>query len=311
MGLDAQEIGGILPILYSFFDEEGRLRHDGFEHQIEHCMGDGASGIVLFGFVTQFYRLTFEEKREIAVLCSRILRGRGSFGVTIMEPSLEAQVALIRIAEEAGADWIILQPPLGPPSPPALWLEMLRRAAAATALPVAVQNATIAGTTLSNEQLLALQDSQPNIRLCKAEADSADVAAFAAEFGERFRVITGNWGVEYPLFRQAGAHGLIPAPNFVAEQAAIHRASDPGNPDTATVDRIHESILPLLQMLRERAALEDQIQLGKYIYHRRTGYPLGGNRLPGPQRLNPFFARHIDRLCERLQAAGGISQRIA
>ncbi|MEO1105721.1 MAG: hypothetical protein AAFW98_18640, partial [Pseudomonadota bacterium] len=60
--MNASEIGGILPVLYSFFDERGGLRQEGFAHQVAHSMENGSRGVVLFGFVTQFYRLTFSAK---------------------------------------------------------------------------------------------------------------------------------------------------------------------------------------------------------------------------------------------------------
>ena len=294
----ATGIGGVLPVLYSFFDADERLRMDGYSHQIEHCMESGASGIVLFGFVTQFYRLSFEEKAEVARRCARQLAGRGSLGITVMESSLAGQIALVRVAEEVGADWVILQPPLGPPSQPALWLELVTRVAAATELPVAIQNATMAGTTFTNDQLLALNDRQPNICLCKAETSAADVAAFARDHGDRFRVITGNWGVEYPFFLKNGAHGVIPAPNFVPEQVALHRAAEAGDADA--VYRIHREILPLMQFLRERPPPEGQLILGKYAYQLRTGYDAGANRLPGPVEIDAALRSHLEDLCHRL-----------
>lgn len=291
---------GIHPVLYSFFGEDDALRYDGFEQQVEWCLKEGAAGIVLFGFVTQFYRLTNAEKREAMRVCAAALGGRAPFAVTVMEPSVAAQIELVRAAEAAGAGWVILQPPLGPPSLPARWLEGLVTVAAATSLPVAVQNAPIAGTTLSNAELVALQERAPNVTICKAETGAVDVAAFAREEGERFSVMTGNWGVEYPYFRANGAHGLIPAPNFVGEQVALHRASDPAAPDLDETDRIHAAILPLMQFLREREPPEGQILLGRYAYQRRTGYAAGGNRLPGPLAIDPALTRHVDRLCERL-----------
>lgn len=298
----ARSIGGILPVLYSFFDEAGELRLDGFAHQVDHSLGNGAVGVVLFGFVTQFYRLTLEEKLRIIETTATALGGRGSLGVTVMEPTIEGQLTLVRAAERAAADWIILQPPLGPPSDPRLWLDLLDRVAGATGLPVAVQNAVVAGTTLRIEQLLALQDRRPNICLCKAETASEDVARFGREFGERFRVITGNWGVEYPFFRQNGAHGLIPAPNFVAEQVAIHRATEPGGAGMDEALRLQALILPLMQFIRERPPVEGQLILGKYAYEKRTGFKAGGNRLPGPQGIDSAVRAFLDVLCARLAA---------
>ena len=293
-------IGGILPVLYSFFDDGGGLRLDGYAHQIDHAMASGAHGVVLFGFVTQFYRLTLAEKLDVIALAARQLAGRGTLGITVMEPTIEGQRALVTAAEDAGADWIIVQPPLGPPCLPQDWVVLVEALARATPLTVALQNAPLTGTTLTAAALAELNRAAPNIAAVKAETDSADVAAFATAHGDTFRVITGNWGVDYPFFRAHGVHGLIPAPNFVAEQVEIHDATERG--DLGRADAVHAKILPLMQFIRERGGVEAQLILGKYAYERRTGYPAGGNRLPGPPRIDPLLRAHIDRLTDTLAA---------
>lgn len=298
--MTGDRIAGINPVLYAFFDHSGRLRQDGFRHQVDHCMDVGAAGVVLFGFVTQFYRLSFTEKVESLRTSVAAMAGRGLVGITIMEPSPEGQVELIRAAREEGADWVILQPPLGPPAQPADWLDMLAEIIAGAGLPVAIQNAAIANTQLTTAQLLALQGRCPSLIGVKAETDSADVAAFCREHRQRFRILTGDWGVEYPFFARHGAHGLIPAPNFVAEQVALQAAAETGDWDR--VDEIHEALLPLMQFLRERAAPEGQILLGKAAYGWRTGFDPGGNRRPGPQVMDAEIRAHAQHLHARLLA---------
>lgn len=292
------DLGGVLPVLYAFFDDRGALRLDGFRHQVVHCLENGAAGVILFGFVTQFYRLSFAEKVAAIRETARSLDGGASLGVTVMEANVDGQLELCKVAREEGADWVILQPPLGPPARSSDWISMLRNIIDGAALPVAVQNALIAGTHLANDELIALQDGSPNLIAVKAETASEDVAAFAADFGHRFRVLTGNWGVEYPFFSRNGAHGLIPAPNFVPEQVELHRAAQSG--DWETVDSIHASILPLLQFFRERPAPEGQILLGKQAYGWRTGFDPGGNRAPGPSSCDPRIVQHARHLYDRL-----------
>ncbi|MCK7615708.1 dihydrodipicolinate synthase family protein [Roseibium sediminicola] len=288
------EIGGVLPVLYSFFDDGGNLRLDGFRHQCEHCLANGANGVVLFGFVTQFYRLSFAEKVAALRETARSLEGRGTLGVTIMEASVAGQMELIRVARDEGADWVILQPPLGPPARAPDWMEMLKPLIDEAGIPVAVQNALIAGTCLSNGDLITLQTECPNLMGVKAETSSEDVAAFARNCRDRFRILTGNWGVEYPFFLRSGVHGVIPAPNFVKEQVALHKAAI--REDWEKVDQIHAQILPLMQFIRERPAPEEQIILGKQAYSWRTSYTVGTNRKPGPASINSHILAHAHNL---------------
>ena len=300
MTIETGKIGGILPVLYSFFDEGGALRPGAFAAQTAHSMESGATGVVLFGFVTQFYRLTSEEKTVALSETAEALNGRGVLGVTVMESTAQGQIALIRAAEAAGADFIILQPPLGPPGCAPDWAGMILEVARSTALPVMVQNAHVAGTTLSPDVLADLRTQIPNLAGVKAETDSAEVAAFAREHSDVFRVLTGNWGVEYPFFRENGAHGLIPAPNFVPEQAAIHEALSPGGAGFEAALTIQGRILPLMQFIRERPTVERQLVLGKRALARRLGLAPCAGRVPGPKTEDPAIERHADRLARIL-----------
>ncbi|UWR13437.1 dihydrodipicolinate synthase family protein [Sulfitobacter mediterraneus] len=292
-------IGGVLPVLYAFFDNSGQLRQEGFRHQVDHCLAAGAGGVVLFGFVTQFYRLSFAEKVESLRTTVAAVNAQGSVCVTVMEPSPDGQAELIRVAREEGADWVILQPPLGPPAMPSDWIEMLGELIADAGLPVAVQNANMATTQLSNTQLVKLQEQCPNLVGVKAETSAEDVAAFCQSHANRFRILVGDWGVEYPFFARQGAHGLIPASNFVSQQVAQYQAAQGGN--WSMVDDIQQKILPLMQFFRERVAPEGQVLLGKMAYGWATGLEPGGNRRPGPNRLDPAILHYAQHLWQRLQ----------
>ncbi|MEV8468349.1 dihydrodipicolinate synthase family protein [Fluviibacterium sp. DFM31] len=91
-------VQGIHPVLYALFDQNGGLRQDGFRHQLAHSIENGAQGVVLFGFVTQFYRLSFAEKIETLRTTVAAMQVRGQVGVTVMEPPPEGQILLGKAA---------------------------------------------------------------------------------------------------------------------------------------------------------------------------------------------------------------------
>ncbi len=298
MTFDTRRIGGILPVLYSFFDADGTLRPGAFAAQTAHAIEAGAQGVILFGFVTQFYRLSGSEKRTALAETAAALGGRGLLGVTIMEANVEAQIALVRDAEAAGADFLILQPPLAPPGCNTDWRYMIEAVTRATHLPVTIQNAIVAGTSLSSSEIVTLGRDLPNLVGVKAETASADIARFARDHGDRFRVLTGNWGVEYPFFARHGAHGQIPAPNFVPEQVAQHAALARG--DLEEAHRIQCRILPLMQFLRERPTVEEQLVLGKHALSQRIGLAPCAGRVPGPRAADALMKSEVDRLLDLL-----------
>lgn len=295
--VDPARIGGILPVLYSYFDEGDALRPGAFAAQTRHCMESGAAGVVLFGFVTQFYRLTFAEKQAaMAETAAALEGGPGLMGVTVMEATATGQITLARAAEAAGADFVILQPPLAPPGCNPDWIRMVEAVAGATDMAVTIQNAALAGATMSPAQLVALQERCPNLVGVKAETSSAEIAAFARDQGDRFRVLTGNWGVEYPFFAVNGAHGLIPAPNFVPEQVAIHAELQPGGAGLDAALHRHARILPLMQVFRERPTVEDQVLLGKQHLAARIGLDPCVGRRPGPRVVDSALSEYAELL---------------
>jgi dihydrodipicolinate synthase/N-acetylneuraminate lyase len=135
----------------------------------------------------------------------------------------------------------------------------------------------------------------------KAETDMLDIADFATTHGHSFGVITGNWGIDYPFQRLQGAHGLIPAPCFVREQVAIHRAFEPDGGGIDAAMAIHERILPLMQFFRERP-IDEQLLLAKYAFAQRTELEFGGERLPAVGPLDRRMVEYVNRLIRRLNS---------
>lgn len=295
-------ISGIIPVLFSYFDEAGALRLEAFEQQVDWCIGHGASGVMVLGFGTQFYRLSFAEKIEIIERTARAVSGRGTLGVTVMENTLEGQLELVRVAERNGADWIILQPPLGPPPGGARWMQMIERVARSTRLAIAPQNASVAGSTLSIAQLVELRDRCPNILYVKAETNMLDVANLVRDQGDKFGIITGDYGIDFPFQRALGSHGMIPGPNFVPEHVAIDRALAPGGAGLEAALAIHQRILPLMQLIRERGG-DESILLAKRAFMRRSGIEVGGERLPVAGPVDERLVAYVDLLSDRLVAS--------
>lgn len=297
-------ITGIIPVLFSYFDADGGLRLDAFGQQLDHCLREGASGVMIFGFGTQFYRLTPTEKLEILDYCAHHLHGRGTLGVTVTGETVETQIALARAAERAGAHWLILQPPPGPPVGGARWLPVVERVAAATSLPIAIQNAAIAGSTLSMPQIEALASRCPTLSFLKAETETLAVADLITRMGHRLSVIAGNFGVDYPFLRQVGAQGMIPGPNFVGEFVKMHRAFEPGGGGMSAAMALHEAVMPLTQLIRDSHS-DIGLLIGKRAFAHRSGIDPGGERMPMAGPLDARLAAHIDALAERLETSLG------
>ncbi len=56
---------GIYPMLYAFFDREGRLDRAALRAQIEHCLQSGVHGVAVLGLATEVDKLSGDERRRL------------------------------------------------------------------------------------------------------------------------------------------------------------------------------------------------------------------------------------------------------
>jgi hypothetical protein len=153
---------GIYPILYAFFDAEGALARDGIVAQVEAAVRHGAHGVAVLGIATETNKLDAGERRTVMEWTAQALRKRLPLAVTIAEPSVHGQVAFARAAHEAGADFVILQPPPVSGLAESEYLRFFGAVADAAPLPVAIQNAAqFLGIGLSNAGLASLHRNSP------------------------------------------------------------------------------------------------------------------------------------------------------
>jgi len=211
--MDTSRFHGIYPILYAFFDAEGRPQRAPIAAQVEAAVRHGAHGVAVLGLATETNKLNVRERRRIMDWTAEALNGRLPLAVTIAEPSAHGQAGFARMAKEAGADWLILQP--GPVAGLAE-IEHLRffgAVADRTDLPVAIQNAAqFLGVGLSNEGLRTLNRNHPNVCLLKGEAPAQVIQRLIEDTEGAYRVFNGRGGMELTDNLRAGCVGMIPAP---------------------------------------------------------------------------------------------------
>lgn len=287
---------GIYPILYAFFDADGRPSREGIVAQVEAAVRHGAHGVAVLGIATETNKLDAAERRSIMEWTAQALEARLPLAVTIAEPSVHGQVAFALAARDAGADWVILQPP---PVVGLAELEYLRffgAVADAAPLPVAIQNAAqFLGIGLSNAGLATLHRNHPNVRLLKGEAPSHVIARLIDDTGGAFRVFNGRGGLELPDCLRAGCVGIIPAPECFDLQVAAYDAMRAGREDEAEAH--YRAMLPLVTFMM--SSIDTFVCYGKRIVARRLGLPDVHDRAPA-QRPTPFGLATMERFLAAL-----------
>jgi 4-hydroxy-tetrahydrodipicolinate synthase len=107
----AARFRGIYPMLYAFFDAEGRIDRDAMRRQVRACVRNGAHGIAVLGLATEVGKLSPGERQLLVQLVTEEVAGRVPVAVTVSEATVEAQAQFANWAAQQGASWVILQPP--------------------------------------------------------------------------------------------------------------------------------------------------------------------------------------------------------
>lgn len=275
-----QRFRGVYPVLYAFFDRDGRLDHAAMRTQVEHCIEAGAHGITVLGLVTEVHRMTTAERQEVVEVVGAAIGGRVPYAVTVAEQESAAQIAFSRMAAANGADWVILQPPPGKGVPEADLHRHFGAIADGLDLPVAIQNNPVnLDSYLSPEGLAALVRRHANITLLKAEGWSVDIATVLASLDGMVDAFGGHGGLEFLSLIRSGGAGLIPAPDCLAIQVAMFEALTSGDPAaTAIAERLHKEILPLVVFMTR--GVPGILCYGKRVMARRLGFREVFDRAP-------------------------------
>ncbi|HET8727439.1 MAG TPA: dihydrodipicolinate synthase family protein [Alphaproteobacteria bacterium] len=240
---DVTEFQGVYPILYSLFDSRGQLDREAMRRQVEGCIEYGADGIATLGLATEVQSLTSRERRLLVEWNAEDIGGRVPLAVTIFEPSAEEQVDAVRHAADAGASWVILQPPATVATP-----DDLKRAFShvldASPLPSAIQNAPqFLGLGLSPAEITELCHHHPQLKLIKQEVSAVETAELVQSVAGKLSVFTGRGGLELVDGLRAGVHGLIPAPEYADALIRIWKLHHDGSIEEA--ERVYRDVLPL------------------------------------------------------------------
>jgi 4-hydroxy-tetrahydrodipicolinate synthase len=256
--------------------------------QMAYVRDHGAEGVVILGLATEVGKLSEAEKRTL-IDWAAADRGDLPLGVTITGNSVAEQRALAAHAAAAGADWLILQPPLTGNYGAAEYLDFFARVGGDLAVPFAVQNAPqYLGRSLSAADIGALGQRCGGFTHVKAETTAADLAALIALAGDRLTVLNGRGGIEMTDCLRAGCEGFIVAPDVLPGVASCMARWREG--DAAGAEAAYAAFLPAA--LFGMQSLEHLATYGKRIFGLRAGITIH-DRAPAlrPTEAGLAFAR--------------------
>jgi 2-keto-3-deoxy-L-arabinonate dehydratase len=290
---------GIWPILFAFFDANGRLDREAMRRQVDACVAWGAPGVAVLGLATEVGKLSVEERRELIRWTAGDLDGRVPLAVTIAGETVAEQRELAAFAIDHGAASLILQPP-----PAASRREIDADACEAffsavlegLPVPVGIQNAPeYLGFGLQPDAIRRLGQRHDCLRILKGEASAVTIERTIAAVGDRLTVLNGRGGLELLENLQAGCAGMIVAPDTADHQHAVFQALERRRDDEA-LDR-YRQVLPAIVFAMQ--SLDSLLCYGKRIAALRMGFEVAHDRQPAmsPTAFGLQIAReHANRL---------------
>ncbi|MET8352596.1 dihydrodipicolinate synthase family protein [Micromonospora sp. NPDC005206] len=241
---------GVWPVAPTVFDDTGELDLDGQRRVTDFLVDSGVAGICVLANYSEQFSLNDEERRRVQDDTLEHLDGRLPAIVTISHFSARITAQRAREAAAAGAAMLMVMPPFFGATmsySPAVVREWMLEVAAATDLPLMLQDAPLSTTPLSATQIADLAREVPSLRYAKIET------ARAAETIRTLRslvpedlpgVFDGEEGVTLIPDLDAGAVGAMTSCTVPEVMAAIVDAYSSG--DRGSAVRLWHGVLPLV-----------------------------------------------------------------
>ena len=269
--LNVKELHGIHAILYALFDGNEKLDRKAMRRQTEICIKAGVHGLAALGLATEVSKLSEVERCQIMDWLAEDRSKAIPLCFTIYGSSVAEQVRQIQHAEKAGADWVILQPPMVGTYGAAEYINFFIRVANATSLPVGIQNApAFLGRSLQSADMVELNRSAPNVTIIKGEGPATDIANLIKLTEDRFAVLNGRAGLELIDNLKVGCRGLILAPDLIDYAVQVYNDYRAG--DERKADEKYRQILPAIVYTMQ--GVENLICYGKRLFAERAGLPV-------------------------------------
>lgn len=268
MGALMRRFPGIHCVLYALFDADERLDRALMRAQMHRVIAAGVDGITVLGLATEVLKLTADERRTLIDWAAEDVAGRVPLSVTIAGNSVAEQAALAAHATAAGADWLILQPPMAGAYGAAEYLDFFARVGVGLTQPWAVQNApAYLGRGLTDADIATLRARAPGLTHLKAESPAIEIGGLIAAAGADLVVLNGRGGLEMTENLRAGCEGFVLAPDIVDHALRIQRLWQAGNQPEAEV--VYARALPAITFVMQ--SIEHLICYGKRLFAARAG----------------------------------------
>lgn len=239
---------GVYPAVLTPFKENDSIDFDMFKINIDTQLDAGIDGIVLAGSLGEASTLLNNEKVDLLVYTKELVQDKVPVIMNICEQSTKGAVQAAREAEDAGADGLMLLPPMRYKADDVETVEYFKTVALSTSLPIMIYNNPVDYKIMVEMDMFEELAALPNIQSIKESTrDVSNVTRMFNRFGDRYKVLTGVDPLALEslcLGADGWVAGLVDA--FPHETVAIYRLMKAGYYQEAL--KIYRWFLPVLEL---------------------------------------------------------------
>ena len=245
----AGRFGAVVTAMVTPFRDDSSLDLDGAGELADHLLDHGSDSLVVAGSTGEAPTLTHDEKRRLFGTIVEVAKGKGKVICGTGTYSTAETIELTLMAEEAGADAVLVVTPYYNKPPQRGLLAHFERVAGSTSLPMILYN--IPGRTatrIEHDTLLTLA-SVPNIVAVKDTTGDFDaVSRLLREAPPDFELYSGD---DWATFGYVclGAVGVVSVASHVAGERIRHMVDLITTGDVPAARKIHEELAQLNKAL--------------------------------------------------------------
>ncbi|WBY08880.1 dihydrodipicolinate synthase family protein [Sphingomonas sp. 7/4-4] len=274
---------GVFPAVTTQLREDLSIDLADTQRVVDDLIRDGITGVIALGTVGENNSLDFEEKVSVLSAIVEVVDGRVPVITGVSEYDTRRAVRYAQAAEKAGADGLMVLPPMVYVPKPHEMVAHFRGVAEKTGLPIMLYNNPPAyRSVIDNEVLEALRPVKNIVAVKESAPDTRRFTDFRNAFGERYVLFAGLDDVALEglfLGAQGWVSGLTNA--FPKESVELVAAFERG--DYAKALEIYRWFMPLLHLDAEHDLVQS-IKLAEQVMGRGAErvlpprYPLEGAR---------------------------------
>ncbi len=206
---------GVFPVVPTVFDADGALDLDGQRRAVDFMIDAGSEGLCILANFSEQFALTDLERERVMHAVLEHVAGRVPVIVTTTHFASRLCAERSRAAQEAGAAMVMVMPPYHGATvrvPEAGIVEFFQLVSDAISIPIMIQDAPVAGTSLSAGLLARMSRQIANVSYFKIEVPQAasKLRELIAQGGD---AVVGPWDGEEAITLladlEAGATGAM------------------------------------------------------------------------------------------------------